>query len=357
MRRGALLITAAACAVVIAVAAAVLFSGGGRTPAAGGDRTSAAGPSRAHYGSINERGDVYRYATYVPPSWDKGAAAPLVVVLHGCGMTPAQMEAASTYDSLAQANGFIVLYPDVDQEDANSGHCWKGLWGPELEGRGRGDAGAIAAMTNAVAARYDIDRSRIYAIGISAGGFEASVLGAYYPDLYAAIGIHSGAAFGAGHPGCEGSSQSSATGILASNALAAMGTHARSMPVIVVHGDADPLIPYRCAQQAVAQWLRTDNLIRAREGRPPLSTEPTSVQRGLVRGGLPYTLTTYPDPAGCVTAQLLTVHGMGHYWSGGFRAPSSARYSDPRGPSATAASWAFFSRWRTGGPRRPCSGR
>ena len=74
---------------------------------------------------------------------------PLVVVLHGCTMTANEEAAATGYDQIAAKRGFVVLYPNVDAVDRANGGCWKGLWDPGAEGRGRGDAGAIAAMTRA----------------------------------------------------------------------------------------------------------------------------------------------------------------------------------------------------------------
>ena len=173
---------------------------------------------------------MYRYAVYVPPSMNAGSAAPLVVVLHGCDMTADQMAAASQYDTLAERDHFIVLYPDVDTLDAESyGRCWRAIWAPDLEGRGIGDSSAIADMTRAVMRRWHTDPGRVYAIGISAGGFETAILGAYYPDLYAAIGIHSGAPYRGAEPGCFPASESSAdTNTLAGDALAAMGARARA---------------------------------------------------------------------------------------------------------------------------------
>jgi poly(3-hydroxybutyrate) depolymerase len=127
------------------------------------------------------------------------------------------------------------------------------------------------------------------------------------------------------------------------------------MPVIVFHGDQDDTIPYRCGQQALAQWLDTDNLILEQERRALLPLTPTSVSRAAVPGGHAYTVDSYADTAGCVVAQLWTVHGMGHFWSGGSAGSSSARFSDPRGPSASAASWAFFSNWRLTGQAHRCA--
>jgi poly(hydroxyalkanoate) depolymerase family esterase len=309
------------------------------------------------HGSVSERGDVYPYAVYVPSSLRAGSAAPLMVVLHGCDTTADQMATASQYDALAERDRFIVLYPDVDTLDASTyGRCWRGIWEPDLEGRGVGDASAIADMTRGVLRRWHADPGRVYAIGISAGGFETAILAAYYPDMYAAIGIHSGAPYMGAEPGCLPAGASAAdTAKLAGNALDAMGPRARVMPVIVIHGDVDPSVPYRCGRQVIAQWLGVDNVILQRGHRPGVPGRPAGSRDAVVPGGHGYTVLSYADRSGCVVAQLWTVHGMGHYWSGGSAGPASVPYSDPRGPSAAAASWAFFSRWRLSGPLRPCS--
>jgi poly(hydroxyalkanoate) depolymerase family esterase len=254
MRRRILQITVAMCCLALAVGVGISFRGGASSP----------GRSIYQHGYVSERGDVYRYAVYVPSTRRAGLSAPLVVVLHGCNMTADQMAAASDFNAIAERHRFIVLYPDVDASDAGYGRCWKGIWEPAAEGRDRGDAGAIAEMTTAVIARWHVDRSRVYAIGISAGGFETPILAVDYPDLYAAIGIHSGVAYGGGEAGCLVPSD---TNTLAHAAFAAMGAHVRVMPVIVFHGDQDDTIPYRCGQQTVAQWLDTDNLILEQERR------------------------------------------------------------------------------------------
>jgi poly(hydroxyalkanoate) depolymerase family esterase len=347
MRGRALLITLAACGVAVAAATEVVVA-----------LTSASSPSttgRLLDGSVSERGDVYRYAVYVPSRRAADSSLPLVVVLHGCTMTADEMAAASGYDAVAEQRRFIVLYPDVDRIDDSYGSCWKGIWEPGAEGRGRGDAGAIAEMTAAVLARWHVDRRRVYVIGISAGAFEAAILGATYSDLYAAIGIHSGAAYMGGGPGCLAPNESPVTtGSLARAALAAMGARARLMPVIVIHGDADGTIPYRCGQQAVSQWVLTDDLLLKRERRASLPTAPTEMRHAVVPGGHAYSVASYAERSACVVVQFWTVRGMGHFWSGGSADPASARYSDPRGPSAAIASWAFFSRWALSGPAAPC---
>ncbi len=343
--------------IAVCIVVAAIVSGIALTTTSSPATTVSVAVDGLEHASLSEHGDAYGYALYVPSGVRVGSAAALVVVLHGCGMTADEMAAASRYDALARSERFIVLYPDVDSFDANDqGRCWKGIWTPRTEGRGAGDAGAIADMTREVMRRWQVDGNRVYAIGISAGAFEASILGTFYPDLYAAIGIHSGAAYMGGAPQCLPVSDDTAdTATLAHTALTAMDTRARAVPVIVIHGDADQAIPYQCGRQAVAQWLLVDNLLLAREQRPGAPDSGGTVRNAVVPGGRAYSVLSYAPASGCPVAQLWTVHGMGHFWSGGSSDPASARFSDPRGPSATAASWAFFSRWGLSGPLRPCT--
>ena len=141
--------------------------------------------------SVNVAGDRYRYSLDIPAPYHAAAKRPLVVVIHGCNSTDDEQAAVSGYDAIAAEKNFLVLYPDVDAGDVRTGRCWKGFWRPADETRGHGDARAIAEMTRAVVGSWNVDASRIYVIGISSGAFEASMLGADYPDVYAAIGIHS----------------------------------------------------------------------------------------------------------------------------------------------------------------------
>jgi poly(hydroxyalkanoate) depolymerase family esterase len=280
---------------------------------------------------------------------------PLVVVLHGCTMTPAEQQAATGYDQLAAARGFAVLYPDVDAADVANGRCWKALWDRQAEGRGRGDAGAIAAMTTAVMARWHIDSTRVYAIGISAGAFEVSSLGAAYPDLYAAIGIHSGAGYLPGAYGCPPMSTHS-TEMTARAVVAAMGSRARAMPVIIFHGDRDGTIPYRCGRQALAQWLAADDVVLRREHRATVSSTPSRSAHAAAARRRAYAVLSYAERPDCPMLEFWSIHGMGHYWSGGSADPASLRYSDPSGPNASAVSWTFFSHWQRSAGGSGCRG-
>lgn len=324
--------------------------------AVGGSRQGPAHDARYRHGTLEVGGDSYQYLVFVPASYHTASTVPLLVVLHGCRTTVSQQALASGYAQIAEQRRFVVLYPEVDPVDLAHGQCWKGIWDPGTEGRGRGDAGAIAAMTRMVIRTMRIDPARVYAIGISAGAFESSILGGSYPDLYAAIGIHSGAAYMGGELGClAGDESPTATAALARAALDAMAAHARVLPVLVFHGDQDQVVPYRCGEQALAQWLETDNLVLRREHRVAELGRRATARRGSVAGGRTYTVVSYLDRTGCAVAQLWTIHGMGHAWSGGSNDPAVSLYTDPSGPSAAEASASFFLRWSLSGAVRPCA--
>lgn len=307
-------------------------------------------------GAVNFRGDSYSYLAYVPVSARAGSGAPLVVVLHGCRESAGDLAAVSGFDAIARQQHFAVLYPEVDAIDRTQGGCWKGIWEPQTEGRGRGDAAAIVAVTATALRRWRLDARRVYVVGISAGAFETSILGAAYPDTFTAIGIHSGAPYGGGALGCltEGETPRS-TATLARAALLAMGGHARVVPTIVIHGDRDPVIPLHCGQQALEQWLQTNNLVLRRLREPAVQTTPMSNLHLEVPHGYRYIVSSYFGQDHCPVAQMWVVIGMHHAWSGGTRDPAYAQYSDPKGPSAASAFAAFFSQWRRTGRARTCA--
>ena len=337
--------------------AALALVAGALIPTVAASSRSPASHGRFLHGTYDTSRGVYTYALYVPSTYRPNARVPLVVVLHGCGTTADQQATASGYDPVAEQDGFIVLYPDNGSVDTNPARCWGALTAPQSEGRGRGDAAAIAGMTRAIMAAWSIDRSRVFTIGISSGAFEVSILGAAYPDLFAAIGIHSGAAFMRGSAGClNGYQPGPSTAALSRAAYAAEGPRARIMPVILFHGDADATVPYQCGRQALAQWLQTDDDVLAAAQLPRVRASPASITNGRVPGGRRYTVESYRAPGGCLVAQFWTIHGMGHLWSGGSRGPAVAALSDPSGPSAAAASWAFFSghRLTAAGAASPC---
>jgi poly(hydroxyalkanoate) depolymerase family esterase len=323
-------------AVVCSVVAALLVAG---VEASAVTVTSQGKLAWARY---TNRSGTLRYELYVPSTYRAGRSVPLVVALHGCTQTADAYRRLSGWDTLAEAKGFIVVFPQQSSSQ-NYFSCWNWFLPADMN-RGSGEPSLIAGITSSVAHRYSVDRRRVYVAGFSAGGAMANVMGATYPDRFAAVGVGSGCEYNGlpclGWPGPDPSQ----TG---AEAYRAMGVYARVVPVIVFQGDADSIVAPANAPRIVREWQVTDNRVAARSIR----TSPLATFVDRAPAGASYTLTTYGGPRGNEMIQYWLVHGMNHAWSGG---SSSEQYADPSGPSETAAMYAFFSNHsaRRGGATR-----
>src|SRR3954452_5954768 len=134
---------------------------------------------------------------HAPPDLDPATPAPLVVMLHGCTQTAASFSAGSLMNRTADRHGFVVAYPEQSREE-NPSCCWN-WFSSSHQARGGGEPASIAGATRTVAEavdRWTIDPARVFVAGMSAGGAMAAVMAATYPDVFAAVAIHSGLAYG-----------------------------------------------------------------------------------------------------------------------------------------------------------------
>jgi poly(3-hydroxybutyrate) depolymerase len=168
----------------------------------------------------------------------------------------------------------------------------------------------------------------------------AAVMGATYPELYAAVGIHSGLPYGAAHDlpsAFAAMKNSSATmGPLAagSKAPASLG---HTIPVIVFHGDRDTTVHPGNGDQALAQCVSVS--ASSGSGTNRQDGAEIKVEKGQVPNGRAYTQTIRHDTTGKAIAEHWVVHGAGHAWSGG---SGSGSYTDPKGPPAAREMLRFF---------------
>lgn len=283
------------------------------------------------------------YRLYVPSSRSAGHALPLVLMLHGCTQDPAQFAAGTAMNALAESQGFFALYPE-QPSSANGNKCWQ-WWLPAHQGRGSGEPASLANLVAHVASTYAVDPNRIYAAGLSAGAAMTVILGATYPDLFAAIAVGSGleyraatgSAIDAYNAMSGGGPSPAAQGRLA---YAAMGAYRQLMPVIVFHGTSDSTVAPINGNQLASQWAKTNDLASDGVEDGNVTDTPDSAVSSTVSGGRRYTTYFYRDPkSGEVVIQKLLVDGMGHAWSGG---SSAGSYTDPKGPDASALAWDFF---------------
>jgi poly(hydroxyalkanoate) depolymerase family esterase len=255
------------------------------------------------------------YKLYIPGSYT-GAPVPLLVMLHGCTQDPEDFANGTGMNELAEETPFLVLYP-AQSKSANPSRCWNWFNAVDQQ-RDQGEPSIIAGMTRAVMEQYAVDPAQVYVAGLSAGGAMATIMGTLYPDLYAAVGVHSGLPFASAHD--------------LPSALAAMKGEflrsqlpGRTLPIIVFHGDQDTTVHPANAEELIAQGARQ----AAQQAEEP----------GRVPDGHAYTRTLHHDEDGAVHAEHWLIHGAGHAWSGG-RARGS--YTDGRGPDASREMLRFF---------------
>ncbi len=263
------------------------------------------------------------YKLYVP-STARGEALPLVVMLHGCTQSPDDFAAGTRMNALAEEHGLLVAYP-AQAASANMQRCWNWFRAEDQE-RGRGEPALIAGITRQIMRDHPVDPARVYVAGLSAGGAAAAIMGATYPDLYAAVGVHSGLAPGAA------SDMPSAFAAMQGRGVAKGPARGRErnkdamqpVPTIVFHGDSDTTVHPRNGDAVVAQ---TGVAAAAR------------VEEGRVPGGRSYRRSLLGETGDRSAVELWVVNGAGHAWSGG---SSAGSYTDPQGPDASREMLRFF---------------
>jgi poly(hydroxyalkanoate) depolymerase family esterase len=269
------------------------------------------------------------YKLYIPSGYH-GQPLPLVVMLHGCTQSPDDFAAGTRMNLIAEEQTCLVAYP-AQPVEANAAKCWN-WFRPGDQRRGQGEPSLIAGITQQVMRDHAVDPRRVYIGGLSAGGAAAAVMGATYPDLYAAIGVHSGLACGAAVdiPSAFAAMRQGGSLAAVSGDMSAVLEHGPNVPTIVFHGDQDNTVHPRNGDHVIAQ--RTT------------ATLQQTIHRGQAPGGHAYTRTIHADASGRAMLEHWEIHGAGHAWSGGSPAGS---YTDPRGPDATREMLRFFLEHRT----------
>lgn len=274
-------------------------------------------------GTFSHRGNNWAYRLFVPARAGTGApcARPLVVMLHGCTQDAADFAAGTQMNLLAREHGFAVLYPEQGRR-ANAQRCWN-WFKPQHQVRDRGEPAMIAALTRSILETQGLDASRVYIAGLSAGGAMADIVGRAYPDVFAAVGVHSGLAAGAAHdlPAALQAMRSGAPGQAAPSATA--------RPTIIFHGSADATVHPSNGTAVASACLQSQPGATAR----PVATE------GTWRTGQRYSRTVYRAEDGATCVEYWQLHGGGHAWSGG---SSEGSYTHPNGVDASREMVRFF---------------
>jgi poly(hydroxyalkanoate) depolymerase family esterase len=242
------------------------------------------------------------YRLYVPADHERRDLA-LVVMLHGCGQNPEDFALGTQMNGLADEFGLIVAYPHQTR-GANPSGCWN-WFDPRHQRRGSGEPARLAGLSQELTREFGVGKDRVFAAGLSAGGAMAEVLAATYPDVFDAVGIHSGLAYGSAHdvPSAFAAMKGTATGHAEPQA-----TNVKGCRKILFHGLADSTVHPMNGERIFDE---------AERGAGPLLRIDTERRAGAGRASR----TALQDSEGRPVIERWLVEGGGHAWFGG----------DPRG--------------------------
>lgn len=263
------------------------------------------------------------YKLYIPSSYH-GQAMPLIVMLHGCTQNPDDFAAGTQMNALAEEKECFVVYP-AQTQGANSSRCWNWFNAIDQQ-RDQGEPSLIAGIAQQVIDDYPVNEREVFVAGLSAGGAMAVIVGTLYPDLFAAVGVHSGLPF------ASAQDLPSALAAMKGGAMpnAQRKAPAGGVPIIVFHGDRDTTVNPRNGDELIAQGVRSQAGGKAARA--------DSID-GSVPNGHRYTRTTHSQADGSPLGEHWVIHGAGHAWSGG---SGSGSYTDGKGPDASREMLRFF---------------
>ena len=250
------------------------------------------------------------YKLYVPRNQPDSTRS-LLIMLHGCNQSPSDFAAGTRMNELAETHGMLVAYP-AQSQSANPSACWN-WFSPSHQHHGMGEPAIIAGITAEIIRSYDIDARKVFVAGLSAGGAMAVVMGETYPQIYSAVGVHSGLPY-----------QSANDVVSAFAAMRGDSCHKHAKPrlrTIVFHGDADGTVAPSNATAIVSD------------------THSKAIEQRLSRNGRQFTRRIITDQNGTRVSEHWLVKGAGHAWCGGSPVGS---YTDPTGPDASAEMVRFF---------------
>ncbi|HMT28137.1 MAG TPA: PHB depolymerase family esterase [Bacteroidia bacterium] len=237
-------------------------------------------------GSITWDGITRDYIVYLPTSYTPGSALPLVFVLHGFTQTANTIMTVSDFNTVAEANNFIAVYPQGVNNGWNTNTGFPG-------GSTADDVGFIGALIDEMHTLYTVDTNRVYSCGFSAGGYMSHRLACESSRCFAAI--------------------ASVSGTMTNNAFNYCAP-SKNMPVMQIHGTSDAVVNYnggfggKSVDDVINLWVANNSC--------PTSPTVTLLPDINTTDGSTVEQNIFEPCTDSATVVLLKVVGGGHQWPG-----------------------------------------
>lgn len=282
-----------------------------------------------------------RYQVHLPPQYDGRTALPVVMAIHGCGMTGYgwnSMKSTTQFNTLADREGFIVVYP-TQRMFRDLLNCWES-GDPRQQHRNAGEPALLAGVARQVVDDYGADADRVHVVGASSGAGTAVILGATYPDVFATVTSVAGGEYGLNQVDPD-NPDATPPQFTARQAWAQMGERARPVPLLVVQGADDTVVPPVVATRLIEHWSAVHDLVDDGLLNNSLGLVATTEEVPAAEGRQPYTHTVLRSPDGSVAIESYLIEGMGHAYSG---PEVEGLFTDRSGPDVSSIAWDFAQR-------------
>ncbi len=178
-----------------------------------------------------------RRRRHLPPQYDRETPLPVIMAIHGCGMTGFgwnSMKSTAQFNALADGKGFFVVYP-TQQLFRSAINCWNSA-DPREQHRHTGEPALLAGVAREVVETYGPDPDEVHVAGASSGADTAVILGVTYPDLVATVTSVAGGEYGLNQVDPD-APDSTPPDYTARQAWAQLGERARQVPLLIIQGE------------------------------------------------------------------------------------------------------------------------
>ncbi len=234
---------------------------------------------------------VRRYRVHLPSNYDIFSAFPLLIALHGRLGTGKKMIKQTGFNGIADREGFIVVYPEGFKRGWADG---RGI--THADKQGVDDVAFIDKLIKVFQERFSIDSTRIYIAGHSNGGFMAQRLAIERSHKFAAVAVVAASL---------------------SEWLASRFTPGRPMPILFIHGTADPVTPYVGGRQpGGARVLSVEDTVKIWAHFNGCNKSPEVQEIHGLNNGTLVSVFTYGSCKNHSQVKLYRIEGGGHVWPG-----------------------------------------